>query len=59
MFQRVSTDGPDPKFTPQILDIFNKNKTKGTFFVLGEQVEKHPEIAKMIVDIKNEIANHT
>lgn len=52
-------DGPDPVFTPKVLDILQKNHANGTFFVLGEQVEQYPDVAKMIVDQGNEIANHT
>ncbi|ATW25139.1 polysaccharide deacetylase family protein [Candidatus Formimonas warabiya] len=52
-------DGPDPEYTPMILDILEKNGIKGTFFTVGKQVEDFPEIAKMIVEKGNEIANHT
>lgn len=37
-------DGPHPDYTPQLLDLLKKNQVKATFFVVGELVEKHPEI---------------
>jgi cellulose synthase/poly-beta-1,6-N-acetylglucosamine synthase-like glycosyltransferase/peptidoglycan/xylan/chitin deacetylase (PgdA/CDA1 family) len=52
-------DGPDPVWTPQILDILKKENVKATFYVLGINVNKHPEIAKRIVDEGHEIANHS
>lgn len=37
-------DGPDPKYTPLLLDLLVKYKIKATFFVLGSKAEKHPEL---------------
>ncbi|MFT9597689.1 polysaccharide deacetylase family protein [Mesobacillus sp.] len=39
-------DGPDPTFTPQILDALKKYDAKATFFVIGEEAERFPEIVK-------------
>lgn len=39
-------DGPDPTYTPQILDALKKYKAKATFFVIGEEAERYPEIVK-------------
>ncbi|NJS42169.1 polysaccharide deacetylase family protein [Candidatus Gracilibacteria bacterium] len=52
-------DGPDPVYTPQILDILDQKKVKGVFFVTGENVEKYPDIANQIVSKGHIIANHT
>ena len=52
-------DGCDPTYTPQILDILKANNIKGTFYVIGEQVQKYPEVARRIVDEGHTIANHT
>jgi len=52
-------DGPDPTFTPQILKILKKNEVKGTFFTVGKQIVRFPEVARMIVSDGHEIANHT
>jgi peptidoglycan/xylan/chitin deacetylase (PgdA/CDA1 family) len=37
-------DGPDPEYTPQLLDLLNKYKIKATFFVLGSKAKQHPEL---------------
>lgn len=41
-------DGPDPEYTPRLLDLLKRHKIKATFFVLGSKAEKYPElIARM------------
>jgi peptidoglycan/xylan/chitin deacetylase (PgdA/CDA1 family) len=52
-------DGPDPAYTPEILDILNKNRIKGTFFIVGENAMLHPEIVKRMHKEGHEIGNHT
>ncbi|UOQ49742.1 polysaccharide deacetylase family protein [Gracilibacillus caseinilyticus] len=52
-------DGPDQRYTPEILDILKKNQVKATFFLVGTRVEKHVEIAKRIVSEGHAIGNHT
>lgn len=52
-------DGPDDKFTPQILNVLRKHNVKATFFLLGTRVHKHPNIAKQILDDGHTIGNHT
>ncbi len=52
-------DGPHPTYTPQILDILKANDIKATFFVIGENAEKHPDIVKRIIAEGHEIGNHT
>lgn len=52
-------DGPDNKYTKQILDILKQNNVKGTFFVLGQQVNKYPEVVKRMVYEGHAIGNHT
>ncbi|MGG3466085.1 polysaccharide deacetylase family protein [Neobacillus pocheonensis] len=52
-------DGPDPAYTPQILDILEKNHIKGTFFILGENTMQHPELVKRMYKYGHEIGNHT
>lgn len=52
-------DGPDPAYTPQILDILDKNHIKGTFFILGENAMQHPELVKRMYKEGHEIGNHT
>ena len=52
-------DGPDPQYTPQVLDILAKEKINATFFVIGENAERNPGVVRRIVDSGNEIGNHT
>lgn len=52
-------DGPHPKVTMQILKTLEKYEAKATFFVVGQEVEKHPEILKAVYKAGHEIGNHT
>ena len=52
-------DGPDPTYTPEILDVLSKYNAKATFFVLGKSAEKHPDIIKRQYAEGHELANHT
>lgn len=52
-------DGPDPHWTPQVLDILDRYGVKGTFFVTGAQVARHPDLARAIVERGHSIANHS
>lgn len=52
-------DGPNPKFTPQVLELLNKYHAKATFFCIGKHIEAHPEIFKSILEQNHTIGNHT
>ncbi len=52
-------DGPDPASTPRVLELLRKHGAKATFFVVGEQVERHPELARLIAAEGHTIGNHT
>jgi peptidoglycan-N-acetylglucosamine deacetylase len=52
-------DGPDPKYTPRILDILNREKISATFFMLGRKAKENPEIVRRIYNEGHEIGNHT
>lgn len=52
-------DGPDPKYTPELLDILSKNKVPAAFFVVGTNVVKHPEVAHRAAKEGHLVANHT
>ncbi len=51
-------DGPDLKYTPKILDILKEHHVKATFFVVGTQVAKYPEVFRRIIREGHEIGNH-
>lgn len=52
-------DGPVPGATDFVLDELGKRDMKANFFVVGDNVRKHPELAKSIVDHGHGIGNHT
>ncbi|WP_280769373.1 polysaccharide deacetylase family protein [Salipaludibacillus daqingensis] len=52
-------DGPDILYTTQILEILKEKGVPATFFVVGQQVEKHPEMMKRIVDEGHAFGNHS
>ena len=52
-------DGPTPKVTEWVLDLLEKENIKATFFCIGNNIEKHPEIFKKTIDAGHSIGNHT
>jgi cellulose synthase/poly-beta-1,6-N-acetylglucosamine synthase-like glycosyltransferase/peptidoglycan/xylan/chitin deacetylase (PgdA/CDA1 family) len=52
-------DGPDPEWTPKILDVLKQKNAKATFFLIGIQTDKFSGIAKRIDDEGHTIGNHT
>lgn len=52
-------DGPVPQSTPFILDTLREYGARATFFMVGDNVRKYPELFKMIVDAGHQVGNHT
>ncbi len=52
-------DGPNAAFTPKVLDLLKQYNAKGTFFCIGQQIEKHPEIFRRIIAEGHSVGNHT
>jgi peptidoglycan/xylan/chitin deacetylase (PgdA/CDA1 family) len=52
-------DGPDTRYTTAILDILKEKNVKATFFVVGSQVKKYPDVLKRIVEEGHAIGNHS
>lgn len=52
-------DGPSPDYTEQILEILKKENIVATFFVVGQEAEKYPNIVKDEMAAGNEIENHS
>ena len=52
-------DGPDPEWTPKILDVLKEKHASATFFLIGIQADKFSGIAKRIFEEGNTIGNHT
>jgi cellulose synthase/poly-beta-1,6-N-acetylglucosamine synthase-like glycosyltransferase/peptidoglycan/xylan/chitin deacetylase (PgdA/CDA1 family)/spore germination protein YaaH len=52
-------DGPDPAYTPAILDILKAKNVKATFFIIGANAEAHPALLQRIIAEGHEVGNHT
>jgi peptidoglycan/xylan/chitin deacetylase (PgdA/CDA1 family) len=51
-------DGPHPSATPKVLDILRSRHLKATFFLLGGNVERYPELVREITDHGHSVGNH-
>lgn len=52
-------DGPDPVWTPKVLDILKQENVKAAFFIVGENGQANPDLVKRIVAEGHEIGNHS
>lgn len=52
-------DGPDLRYTTAILDILKEEGVKATFFVVGTQVDKYPEVVQRMVEEGHAVGNHS
>lgn len=52
-------DGPNPPYTNQLLELFERHQIKATFFVIGKTLEKYPETAHLILSKGHELGNHS
>lgn len=52
-------DGPIPKVTEWVLDLLKSEEIKATFFCIGDNIKKHPEIYKRILSEGHQTGNHT
>jgi peptidoglycan-N-acetylglucosamine deacetylase len=52
-------DGPIPEVTPLVLNILDEFDVKATFFMVGENVKKHPDVFDLIVKKGHSIGNHS
>lgn len=52
-------DGPDPMVTPQVLDILEAHGARGTFFVIGSNVDRFPDVCAEIVARGHQVENHS
>ena len=52
-------DGPDPEWTPRILDILKAKDVKAVFFVVGSNAERYPDLVRRIIAEGHELGNHT
>jgi peptidoglycan/xylan/chitin deacetylase (PgdA/CDA1 family) len=52
-------DGPTPEITERVLEILDNHHIKATFFCIGDNVRKHPEIVQKIISKQHSAGNHT
>jgi peptidoglycan/xylan/chitin deacetylase (PgdA/CDA1 family) len=52
-------DGPHPEYTPQVLEILERHGARGTFFIVGESAQRHPEILQRMLQGGHALANHS
>lgn len=52
-------DGPIPEVTPWVLALLAEHEIKATFFMVGDNIRKHPDIFRQVVDAGHRIGNHT
>ena len=52
-------DGPVPEVTPQVLDILQQFRIKATFFCVGDNVQKYPEVYAKVLQSGHNTGNHT
>ena len=52
-------DGPDPEWTPQILAVLDRHGVDATFFAIGSNIVRYPEIVRQIVASGSEVGLHT
>lgn len=57
-FALTFDDGPDPNYTPQLLDLLKRHEAKATFFLVGSNAEKYPELIKRIHEEGHLIGTH-
>ncbi|QNS08114.1 polysaccharide deacetylase family protein [Streptomyces xanthii] len=52
-------DGPDPVWTPQVLDLLREYRVKATFCMVGTQAQAHPELVKKVVAAGHRLCDHS
>ncbi|MBP3985852.1 polysaccharide deacetylase family protein [Pseudoxanthomonas helianthi] len=52
-------DGPNPKHTPPLLDLLREHQAKATFFLIGQEIERHPELTRRIHAEGHALGNHS
>ncbi|WP_410983281.1 polysaccharide deacetylase family protein [Bacillus cereus] len=52
-------DGPDPTYTPQVLNLLRQYKAEATFFMIGFRIQRNPYLVNRVLKEGHEIGNHT
>lgn len=59
VFALTFDDGPDPRYTPTVLDVLGRLGMQATFFVVGSNATRYPDLVRRIQAEGHELANHT
>lgn len=52
-------DGPHPEFTSSLLDLLAEHDAKASFFLIGQQIERYPDLARRIAEAGHTLGNHS
>ena len=52
-------DGPHPQHTPRVLEVLDRYHVRATFFLMGRNIERHPAVARQVLDRGHEVGNHS
>ena len=52
-------DGPHPDYTPRLLDILEQHNARGTFFIVGKNAQRYPDIVKRMSEAGHAVCNHS
>ena len=52
-------DGPDPEWTPRVLDALEKQGVTATFFAIGQQAQRLPDLMRRVHEAGHAVGNHT
>jgi peptidoglycan/xylan/chitin deacetylase (PgdA/CDA1 family) len=52
-------DGPDPQWTPKVLAVLRQHNIRATFFMIGQNAERHPDLVRRVADEGHTVATHT
>ncbi|MEV7446869.1 polysaccharide deacetylase family protein [Streptomyces sp. NPDC091204] len=52
-------DGPDPRWTPQVLKVLRENHVKATFCMIGTKAQKYPDLARAVAADGHRLCNHS
>jgi peptidoglycan/xylan/chitin deacetylase (PgdA/CDA1 family) len=52
-------DGPDPEFTPRVLEVLQRHQAPATFFIVGRRARRHPALVQRIVAAGHAVGSHT
>jgi len=52
-------DGPDPQYTPALLDLLRHHQVRATFFLIGSKAERHPQLVRRMLDEGHRLGNHS